>query len=354
MKSKIKVLKAFHGDAIIVETIDLNGEPFIMLIDGGPSNSYEFCLRNALEDIKLINVLVLTHIDSDHIGGIIKFVNTLKFSQIQILNYWINCANLITVDSNTNKISYQEANDLEKLLIKNGVRPDQIIKISTSCTPKLPPGLQATILSPRDEELDLLFENWENIEQELLEQYSSRQQISESVKSQIHKGELRKLAELPFKPQKKIQDDIVNSSSIAFILEGIDFKGAFLGDARSEIVEKSLENILLCSDSDKIKLDFIKISHHGSKNNTSNSLLNLIESQKYIISTNGGIGRSRHPDREVIARILHHPLRDYSNQIYLVFNYPILDIEKVAGVFFTLDELLDGNCNFLDNIEDIN
>jgi len=61
-------------------------------------------------------------------------------------------------------------------------------------------------------------------------------------------------------------------------------------------------------------LDLVKVSHHASKGNTSPRLLSLIESSKFVVSTDG----SKHglPDKEVIARIIASQL---NSTIY--FNY---------------------------------
>lgn len=50
----------------------------------------------------------------------------------------------------------------------------------------------------------------------------------------------------------------------------------------------------------RLLLDFIKLSHHGSKKSTSLELLSLIETENYVISNPS---TTRMPDRETIARI---------------------------------------------------
>jgi len=52
----------------------------------------------------------------------------------------------------------------------------------------------------------------------------------------------------------------------------------------------------------RLKLDLLKLSHHGSKGNTSPELLALIDCTRFAISTNGT--QHSHPDPETIARIL--------------------------------------------------
>ena len=115
-----------------------------------------------------------------------------------------------------------------------------------------------------------------------------------------------------------------------------DFNGLFLGDSHPNIVLEGINNHF---DDDKpIKFDLVKLSHHGSKNNISNDLLNRIECFKYIISTNGGKGISKHPDRQTIAKIVSHPNMS-KKKVHFYFNYPLIEIEKHTGRLFKEEEL---------------
>ena len=121
LKTEIHILRAYHGDCLLIKTFDEKDSPFNILIDGGPPNSFDFSLRKQLKGIKVINLLILTHIDYDHIGGIIKFLNNSLFDEIQIDKYWINCKNLIDAGVNSGKISYAHAKNLEELFIEKKV-----------------------------------------------------------------------------------------------------------------------------------------------------------------------------------------------------------------------------------------
>lgn len=93
----------------------------------------------------------------------------------------------------------------------------------------------------------------------------------------------------------------------------------------------------------KLQVDFIKMSHHGSANNISNELLDIIDCDKFIISTDGSKGY-KHPHREAIANVLCHPERDYSRTIHFYFNYPlktIINNREEALFNFELDKCLN-------------
>jgi hypothetical protein len=64
----------------------------------------------------------------------------------------------------------------------------------------------------------------------------------------------------------------------------------------------------------RIEFDAVKLSHHGSEKNLSPGLLDLISCPTWLISTNGS--RHHHPDRRAIARIVTR-----AGPTFLVFNY---------------------------------
>ena len=137
--------------------------------------------------------------------------------------------------------------------------------------------------------------------------------------------------------QNELKEDtaIHNGSSIAFILEIEDKKMLFLGDAHPSVVVDSLIN-LEYSKENKLSLDLIKVSHHGSKANISDELLDIIECDNFVISTDG----SKHglPNKETVARIIN---KHENCKIY--FNYPDL-----INQIFTEDELTNNNFKTLD------
>jgi hypothetical protein len=63
-----------------------------------------------------------------------------------------------------------------------------------------------------------------------------------------------------------------------------------------------------------LSIDAVKVAHHGSKHNTSETLLKLIKSHTYLISTNGD--QFEHPDKECIARIIR-----FGEPTNIYFNY---------------------------------
>lgn len=75
MQSTIHFLPAEHGDAFIQHCYKGDNEGYIV-VDGGPYclRSYNF-ISTQFDSIPHIDLMVLTHHDDDHIGGILRFIN---------------------------------------------------------------------------------------------------------------------------------------------------------------------------------------------------------------------------------------------------------------------------------------
>ena len=151
---------------------------------------------------------------------------------------------------------------------------------------------------------------------------------------------LEELAQqIPKEPNLEEDSELANAASIAFVLKCDGLSILMLGDSYPQSVEKYLRGVKGYSEENPLVVDFVKVSHHGSRNNTSNSLLDIIKCNKFLISTNGGKNGSSHPDRTAIAHILCHPRRKKEEIVHLYFNYGFEIIERVGAKF-----LNEGEC----------
>lgn len=160
------------------------------------------------------------------------------------------------------------------------------------------------ILSPSKEKLEKLLKEWKN---------KAAKSIDTSRKDD-YKKTLKKL----------IQEDVFeedtdpyNGSSIAFILTKDNTNYLFLGDSHPSEIIAELKKLEYNQDDNKLIVEAFKVSHHGSKKNTCTELLNLIDTNKYIISTSGDL--HHHPDKSTIGRIVA-----VNPRAKIYFNYPNL------------------------------
>ena len=110
---------------------------------------------------------------------------------------------------------------------------------------------------------------------------------------------------------KKRIYSIVNDVSIGILIKFNDIKMVFTGDLYFE-KKHNIEKIL--------KVDILKIPHHGSYWNNREIMENIIASN-YIISTDGK--KYGHPDKSILADIIINN----KNNKKLIFNYDIDNIQ---------------------------
>ena len=351
-KTVLRILKAHNGDSLILKTYTSDNRDYTIVVDGGTSQTFSDTLKNELKRLKQIDLLILTHIDSDHIAGLLKFFKSSLFDVVPIQLFWINLLGFITVNSG-DKISMGQAKNLEQLLVEKKIDLSKIVQnVTTENQPKpLENGINFLVLSPPSA---LLVELKKDAAEYLaLEQNRIAERIKVSADTARASDEisLKDLARGEFRPQS-INSDKINSSSIGVLITTIDGSCLLLGDCRSEIIEQSLLANGY-SVSNQLKVNLVKVSHHGSVNNTSCSLLDLIDCNHFLISTNGGTSHHHHPDREVIARIVHHPKRNYAQHRKIYFNYPMQKITQRKGNFISDSDFVDGNWSVVDDVEQL-
>jgi len=346
-KSSFKILKAFNGDCILIKCVNSVKKEINILIDGGTVSTFDYNLKKELSKLNILDLIILTHIDSDHIGGLIKFFKNSLIEKIEIKNIWVNFPDIIEISSGE-KISFGQAKSLEKLITEK-MPKTKIKNYIHSGNDKLNfNGVDITVISPTKEILDNLYEKWPKLKEAEKADEETKVNISKDL-ALVNNVSLSELNKIPFNPDKNVYNDLINASSISIILECFDLKLLLLADSRPEIIEKYLfENY---SQEKKLKVDYVKVSHHGSKNNSSQKMLNYIDCDNYIISTNGGTAKHKHPSRETIARIVYNENRKFEYKRFIYFNYPVKDIKTRIGEFINDNDMNDGNWEYLNKNE---
>lgn len=315
---KIKLLKAGNGDSILISFQDDEGVNRNILIDGGISETYsddnigiDGELKTEIDNIKTLNdkidLLILTHIDNDHICGLLNWIEKDKEAHILIDNVWFNSGKLIAEylkkpengdlnvffnDSSTTYTGVKEGILFEKYLDENKKWDKRIIIQGMKCKKY---GIQINVLSPNRSQLKKLLTEYKAKTGDNI--YTSGKVTDWDIDLQTYIQEER-IESLKFKQDNSCK----NGSSISFILtiKGKNF--LFLGDSHpNEIVKYLKKNGH--SKQNPLSVELLKISHHGSKANTSNELLELIKTNIYAISTDSST--SGHPNKRTLARIIN-------------------------------------------------
>jgi beta-lactamase superfamily II metal-dependent hydrolase len=329
---RIEMGRALHGDSLFVEWGGVNGK-HRMLIDGGPIGAYgalESRIAALASEERQFELIVLSHVDTDHIEGVVRlFAEPLDQWQFQVTDVWFNgwghLDDVCTLGG--------RQGEFFSALLQHRLKPgawNSAFKGAVVVPPSGPlpvvglaGGMKITLLSPTRHKLDKMREAWRkdlkstgikpgDIDaawQELSKkkQYLPDQGLLNSSDSSIATILAR---------QFKADSAAANGSSIAFLAEHAGGSCLFLADAHPDVLIDSLGRLLQERGEKRLKVDAVKVAHHGSKNNTDSELLSLIDSPRYLFSTSGAV--FKHPDEEVVARILDAA---GGRPVTLYFNY---------------------------------
>lgn len=344
MAARLKILKAEHGDSIIA-SISKGETLHHIVIDGGPSSKYAENIVNEFKNLGGIDLMVLTHFDDDHIGGLIEYFKDYDGKELPIQTCWVNCASDISI-TDSSLVSYSQTRTLENYL--NGVSQRQRLEWKDAIVNTMEPVdlgfCKIKIVSPSPESLRINHEEY--IKKEGVATISS-------ASGRVKLDEKVSLFELANRPDIRhtARQDVINKSSIAFILETESSKILLMGDADPWIVLDKLKE-LGYSKENPLTIDYWKMSHHGSRNNICKDLLDVIHCSNYIFSTNGGTGSAYHPDRETLAKILCHQGRHEDDEVNFYFNYSLSEIQKRTGTLITDEEKEQYRCHTFCNVFD--
>jgi len=318
----LTMLKACRGDSFILEWGVKN--QFSLLLDGGFPSTYNNEISNLIPKLKNLKAVIVSHIDYDHIFGIIKLIADENITKDFTL--YLNTPELIVNKNKESQVGYEHGELLIELINEKEIKHKALC---SSVTKNLViDGLDCTILTPSLEVLEQLKEKWDAYRIEEAEEFENK--TSDLVSSDPVK--LKNVKEVLNEKEtaKKWNSDLVNSSSITFIAEYDGKKVLFLADGNPDLIEESLRELGYSTES-PLEVEAIKLSHHGSKHNTTKSLLEILKTDKVIISTNQR-GNSRHPHRETIIKVGKY-LQRPKNKLELFFNYQI-NFEE----FITIEE----------------
>jgi beta-lactamase superfamily II metal-dependent hydrolase len=368
MDISIIAFPALNGDCFLINAGETN-----ILIDGGYVNTYYEYLKPSLLELasqgKELSLAIVSHIDGDHISGILKFIEENENANIiPVGSIWHNTfrhlhqneqkisstketyafgdikkENITSLDK---EISASQGSSLGAMLLKynypwNTHSNGKAITVETGNPVLIDKNARIILLSPDNNKLKYLTRYWRRelykngyldtshspefwddafeflLAQEKQELRYVEQQVSHQKSLNFHK-----LKVTPF-----VQDTSpTNGSSISFILQILDRTMLFLGDSHPDLIVEQLKKYF-AKDEFPVFFDVIKLSHHGSFSNNSPELLEMIDSDKYIISTNGKT--YNHPDAETLAWII---TKKGSIQRKLYFNYPLDICNKLSSM----------------------
>lgn len=291
-----------HAEANLILMEDQEGNKFNILVDGGSEKEMREADGNIINTDSITRILpshgihgiVISHIDDDHIGGIINMLNKF-YSNVRdklkivfvIFNKYIS-----------HTISFKQGDRLERLIRsrmgeniiissyqtkyieenKNiAMRSDEIGEVIGTEILSLKSRMMIrklsgdfayiTLLTPDRDDLNSFMEEWKEYKRK----------------------------------KKKGSGKIINNSSIAFLLEYTQKRVVFTGDVTMQKISKAID----CIDA-TMKIECLKLCHHGAYENNIGieDFIKKHNCRKIIYCTNGN-NYKEHPDIGIIHNIIN-------------------------------------------------
>lgn len=346
----LDVRRARKGDCLILH-YGSKKEPGLALIDGGPSNVYKPHLKPRLAEIRKargladtaslpVDFLMVSHIDDDHIKGVLELTKELVEAEgpipLKIKGVWHNSFDDI-IGNNPDKLTAavtaqfgtaslsgdgEEVEGLDpdaarvlasisqgfrlrddsralKLRINPEFKGKLVLAKKKGKQIDMGKGLKFTVIGPMNDEVLAL-----------------QQAHDEFLQKQQDKAE----ASLAAFADKSVP----NLSSLVVLAEVGKKRLLLTGDARGDKILQGLELVGLLKDDGEstIHLDILKCPHHGSVRNVEPVFFERITADHYVFSGNGEHGN---PDRETLE-MLADARGDEDYTVHLT--YPIDEIDE--------------------------
>lgn len=376
MKTIFSTFPSGCGDCLFIVIKDEDGgsQYSIMTDCGSLTDDIKSYIRNELQ--MTIDMLIVTHIDGDHVNGVTKLLLDPNFVQLRIGKILFNCfqsqpnAERQPLDETTNalikamqrklppledrttgKTNSPEAACLANAIMKNESwnavwEKEQITTGYTVPLDKEKHYGDVFILSPDGQRLkDLVtvfkseFKKWTRSEfpgYDVLNQEELFQQIITLANAKMMPKNNNKtnatinlLKDLQIAEAEKADEEGITKSncaslSYACIVDG-KIEVLVLGDAPSSDVLRGLEYYNIQT---PIIVPVVKMSHHASKHNTNAEFVKKIDSPHWFIT--GGNKEDR-PSLEAIAKVVMKPLKEGIQERTIHVNKPNIQTKRLTN-----------------------
>ena len=328
----LEALRARFGDALVLHS-GTKAKPQLTVIDGGPPGVYGDALRPRLEALREerglgaatpldVDLMMVSHIDDDHINGIQKLTNALigaspaKPAAVKFARFWFNSFDdlvgpkpqglagdaataslqslvddvLPHVDDHHAELIMQSvgqgvslASDLGTLNLK-GNRPVNGLVVAKKGQKAFDiEGANVTVIGPMQNRIDKLRAEWAKA-------------LAKPSKDD-RKAAMQEL----FLPDKSLDKSVPNLSSIVVLVDVGGRKLLLTGDAFGDDIVTAWGELELGAA--PVKIDLLKMPHHGSIRNATKKFFEFFQADHYVFSANGKFDNPDPPTVEAMVKI---------------------------------------------------
>ena len=353
----LEALRAKFGDCLLLH-FGTAATPRLAVIDGGPPGVFNDALRPRLDQIRAgrnlaegtpldIDLMMVSHIDSDHVAGLLELVRKIKDLREsgkpvpwRIERFWHNSfddllsnddlavgssASAVSAASMGGLLLHEGSNllasvgqgrDLRKLLLGlqlgGNVPLGGLVRAGQS--PVTIGGSTWTVIAPSETNLKALQKDWD-------------QKIKPILKKETSPTGLAEIAAY-------LDKSVYNLSSIVVLAEADEKRVLLTGDGRGDHTLEGLEQAGLLDATGRIEIDVLKVPHHGSDRDVDVDYFQRIRAKHLVISADG---KHDNPDVDTLEMISEaRPDDDFT--IYLTYPTDAFNVPAVGAAvatFFT-------------------
>jgi len=338
MALRFLMAEARAGDAFVVTATGPGKPPWLAVIDGGPPGTPGRTLLPLLEAVlqdtpghdRIVDLLAVTHVDSDHIGGAIDLLADLQAGTLPVSfrSVWHNSFEDLTDDQRVTT----SAKVHDALVARNvpdrprtGVRLTEaqavVASIGQGITlmelirdlglegnepsddgvlvqgliaqwPRGGPRIE--VIGPTAEAIARLRRDWERNVNKQRNEFTAARQAAVSI-----------------------DRSVTNLASLVFLLEHEGQSALFTGDARGDLIVQALRATGHLTRG-PLEVNALKLPHHGSDRSCSVELFRRVLADHYLISGDGSNGNPS----AVTAHRLRDALRGRTATVWMTHEIP--------------------------------
>lgn len=292
----LAVVQAAYGDCLVLEY--RRGDRMQrILVDGGPSGTFAAHLGsylNATAAMGAITTMVLSHVDTDHVDGLLDYVDGLAdhLPLPLVAELWHNSVDSMPPDVRTAPRVSSAVNvaadampqlaaallgfaqgaqltrrALQLAIPRNAPFPNGLILADTAPVIERD-GLRIDVIGPRQANLDALHRKWR-------EWLRDHEDLGADADPQVMAAADR---------------SVPNLSSVCLLVTAGKRTVLLTGDAHGDDVVEGLRLRGLLSSDDTIRVDVLKMPHHGSARNVTPEFFERVIADRYVFSADGRHG----------------------------------------------------------------
>lgn len=323
--TELHFLPAAGGDFLWLRFGALAGEMHNMIIDSGYRScfsDFNAILRSIARAKETIDAIVLTHIDDDHIGGFLCWLESVGTEYPAIERIYFNTGRGISghmgdrgktlegyfedsirgAPSNGDYSVKNACSILELLRHKKLLDRLCSYSVADGSTATLPCGASMRFISPSEKAALAFGKLWRMEEKKTVVNYGA---VGKNGSPWDDLDALMGQKEPP-------DSSVSNGASLAFLFDFADTHLAFLGDAHADVCVEGLRALGYTPER-PYPADLVKLSHHGSACNLSGELLALLDGRRFLVST--APGKYKKTQKAAVAQLLR-----FRETVELYFN----------------------------------